>query len=214
MEKFWQTLFLIVILAMQGHSFVDAQSFDGGLKTGLTASEVAGDNLAGPDKTGFFASVFTLYPVSSSGNLRLEIMYIEKGSRAKPSEENNFFDYRFALQYLEMPVIWEQELPSFTSLKHLNDLKIYGGLSGAFLVNAREEENGASILTPERENFKNAELNILTGISFPLSSSIEAVFGFSNALTPIRPHASGGKTWIDRGQYHSLWSLGLSYTFW
>lgn len=214
MEKLLQTVFSIVILAWPGHSFVEAQSFDGGFKTGLTASEVSGDNLAGPDKTGFFASVFTLYPVSSSGNLRLEIKYIEKGSRAKPSEENNFFDYRFALQYLEIPVLWEQELPSFSSLKHLNDLKIYGGLSGAFLINAREEENGASVLTPERENFNNAELNILTGISFPLTSSIEAVFGFSNSLTPIRPHASGGQTWIDRGQYHSLWSLGLSYTFW
>ena len=215
MKKLFPFLLFIVILADAGIGpKVNAQSFAGGIKGGLTSSEVSGDNLAGPDKTGLFASVFTLYPLSGSANLRLETMYIEKGSRTKPSEDNNFFDYRFALQYVEVPVLFEQQLSAFTSLEYLNNLKIYGGLSGALLINAREEENGASLLTADRDKFNDVELNIMAGVCFPLNSSLNMVFGFSNSLTPVRPHASGAKTWIDRGQYHSLWSFGLSYVIW
>ena len=193
---------------------VSGQRFQGGLRAGLSASEVSGDNLGGPNKLGWFASVFTFKEISDYSDLMLEIMYIQKGSRSVPNEKNDFYEYKFYLQYVEVPLHYRADISRYTDITFLDKLKVNAGLSVSVLVDYLETDMGTPVPPGEREDFHPAELNILLGISFPLNSLFDFNFGFSNSLTPIRPHAGGGKVWYNRGQYNTVWTFGLAYVFW
>jgi hypothetical protein len=54
----------------------------------------------------------------------------------------------------------------------------------------------------------------LLGFSIPISSALDFRMGYSNGLSPIRPHSGGGKVWYNLGQYNSVWSFGLAFTIW
>jgi hypothetical protein len=209
-------LFLIVFGFCLTSHLVFAQRFDGGLKAGMVASEVSGDNLSGPNKLGFYASVFTFTPISDNSSLQLEIKYIQKGSRAIPTERNNFNDYRLHLQYVEVPVILRTNISSFTDIRQLDKFLFLGGLSFSSLVrHFEQDEEGLDVTgSPRGNEFYDAELNIILGFSYPITPSFDFVFGFSNSLTPLRPHAGGGRVWYNRGQYNTLWTFGLSYVIW
>lgn len=193
---------------------MQSQNFRGGFRGGMVASEVSGDRLASPNKIGYFASALANYPLSRYESLQGEVMFIEKGSRSWPSEENNYFDYRFALQYAEIPLLFVQDLSRFTSLDYLRNVLVHGGLSASFLINWEEKEDGFSIKSEERDTFHDAELNLLIGVSYPLNESLYFNFGYSNSITPIRPHVSEQTTWRNYGQYNTLWTLGLAMYFW
>jgi hypothetical protein len=141
-------------------------------------------------------------------------MYIQKGSRSKPTKTNGFYDYRFSLHYVEIPVLFIQDFARFTTISYIEKLSVQAGLSASFLVDHHESNSGYSITNPDRENFHTAELNLMLGFAYPIGKSIFFNLGFSNSLTPVRPHESHVNTWNNYGQYNTLWTAGLSYIFW
>lgn len=189
---------------------LSAQSFKGGLKGGLVASEVSGDELAGLNKLGFFGSAFTMYPITNHSFLQMEVMYIQKGSRAVPKEENLYSDYLLSLHYVEVPLIYVQDLAIWSQF--FSGTLIHGGLSLSKLVKHKETQGETTF--PTTTNFNAVEANLLLGLSYPITNSLYATVGYSNSITPIRPHASGQTTWRNHGQYNSLWTLGFSYIIW
>lgn len=192
-----------------------AQRFEGGIRGGLVASEVSGDNLSGPHKLGWYASAFTFTPISEYTSLKLEIMYIQKGSRSIPSERNQFYEYKFYLQYVEIPVHLRMDISPYTTIDFLEQLNVTAGLSVAVLVDDFESDDGTTTFLPgEKEDYHGVELNLVLGLSYPLSESLDFYFGFSNSLTPIRPHSGRGRLWYNWGQYHTLWTFGLGYIIW
>ncbi len=205
---------LMVVIYLAGFSPANGQVFRGGFKGGMVASEVSGDHLAGPNKIGVFGSAFTFLQVSQYSYLQGEVMYIQKGSRSVPNEQNLFFDYRFTLHYVEVPVLYIYDFSALTDIKYIDKVLIHGGLSVSVMVHHTETENGFSISNPDKRDFFPAELNLLLGLAYPLHQSFYFNFGFSNSLTPIRPHAGKQSTWYNYGQYNSLWTIGLSWVFW
>jgi hypothetical protein len=206
---------LLLVYFISSITFVNGQVFDGGIRAGLTASEVSGDNLSGPSKLGWYASVYTSLQITEISDIILEIMYIQKGSRSIPSEKNNFREYKFYLQYVEIPLQFKTDISQFTSNSVMDKISVNAGLSIAVLVDNLESDDGTTIFLPgERNDFHAAELNLLLGFSIPISSSIDFRMSYSNGLSPIRPHAGGGKTWYNHGQYNSVWSFGMAYTIW
>lgn len=211
MRSIWN-LFIIGLFLCSATT-LSAQKFGGGFKGGMVASEVSGDNLAGPNKLGFYASAFTFLPIGQYAHLQGEVMYIQKGSRSVPNKHNQYFDYRFALQYVEIPLLYVQEMSRFSSNNYLSNLLIHGGLSLSLLTQHKESEGGYTLATGPN-TFNPAELNLLLGISYPIHKSLYFSLGYSNSITPIRPHASGETAWNNYGQYNTLWTLGLSYFVW
>lgn len=214
MNRFFLLFFFSIILTIPGTDELHAQRFEGGLRGSLVASEVSGDNLGGPNKLGWSASAFTFTPLSEYSSIMLELMYIQKGSRSVPNERNNFYEYRLFLQYIEIPLHYRMDIARYTSNVFFEQLIFSAGLSVSFLVDHEETDDGTPVPPDEREDFHPAELNILLGIAYPISQALHFNFGFSNSLTPIRPHAGGGKLWYNRGQYNTLWHFGLAYTIW
>jgi len=191
--------------------FVQSQSFKGGFYGGLTASEVSGDNLAGPNKLGFSLGVYTALATSSNTDIRLEMMYVQKGSKANPSEKNNFYTYRFHLEYVEIPILYHFPVPFFSSAEYMTRLKLEAGLSYARLMRYKEEDNGRLVLEGEKEAYHLNEGNLLLGFNYPLNEKLAFNFRMSNSLTPIRPHKGGGTVWYNWGQYHTLWHITMNY---
>ncbi len=205
--------FLIICFIILLGATLRAQNFGGGFKGGMVASEVSGDNLAGPNKLGFYASAFTFLPIGRFAHIQGEVMYIQKGSRSVPNKHNDYFDYRFALQYVEMPILYVQNMSRFTNNNYLSRLLVHGGLSVSILTQRKEIEDGYLLLS-EPNTYKPSELNLLLGISFPINEVLYFQLGYSNSITPIRPHASGETAWNNYGQYNTLWTLGLSFIVW
>lgn len=205
--------FLLIGLWMPGS--LEAQSFRGGIKAGFTASEVSGDRSGGPNKLGLYASVFTDYAVSSQSYWHLELMYVQKGSRAYIDREDAYRDYTFALGYVEVPLLYKFDFSVFGRLPYARWLSAEMGFSvssviGHFETNDDGDEN-TSLMAGERP-FNPAELNAIVGISVPISQLLSFNFRYSQGVTPFRDHASGRETWYNRGQYNSVWHLGLSAT--
>jgi len=187
-----------------------AQNFSGGIRLGLTGSEVSGDRLAGPNKAGFTASAYTSLFLTEDAGIQLEISYIQKGSRSTPSEKNNYYSYKFKLDYVEMPILFKYELKEL-NVDIVRKLGLELGLGFSYLVRSYEEEDGRECEPGENPAFNKFETGIIAGMYYPLSSSLYFGFRFSNSLTPIRPHAFNSSVWYNKGQYHTVWSFSLYY---
>ncbi len=211
------TCFLLLIVA----SFpLTAQSFRGGIQAGLTASEVSGDRSGGPNKLGWFASVFTDFPVSEQSYWHLELMYIQKGSRefVDRDEPYRYRDYTFSLRYVEVPLLYKFNFSVFGRLPYARWLSAEMGLSASsvighfetndFGVEITNTPNDVALVRP----FRPVELNIVLGVGVPLGETLTFQVRYNQGVTPLRDHASGRKVWYNRGQYNSVWSLGLSVT--
>ncbi len=193
----------------------DAQMFRGGLQLGLTASEVSGDDAGGPDKLGWFASVYTNRDISPFSRLQLELMYIQKGSRVyydpwddihgnpgngfgikqdndfdpDPDPDDGYRDYRFNLHYVEIPVFFIFDFSSLTGLEYVDRLSGKFGLSVSTVVGHSETDEWGGDDTDNwasRRPFKTAELNIIAGLQYPISEKLSFQIRFSQGVTPIR----------------------------
>jgi hypothetical protein len=219
--QFWRPelpmvgLLLLLLLAQPP---ARAQSFRGGFQAGLTASEVSGDLSGGPNKLGWFASVYTDISFSPHTYWQLELMYIQKGSREfndpETPEEGIYRDYRLNLQYVEVPVVFKFDFSVFERLPYADWLTGEIGLSvsrvvGHYETNDEGAEN-TDLMALERP-FHAGELNVLAGFYFPVSDNLNVHFRYTQGVTPLRPHAGGTRTWYNRGQYNSVWLIGLAY---
>lgn len=216
------TLFLLLVLVFPGCiGYASAQGFRGGLKAGLSASEVSGDGSGGLNKLGLFASIFTDYKVSDRSFWHLELMYIQKGSREfnDPDPDDPmpspYRDYTFTLQYIEIPVLFKIDFPIMGRLRHTQYLSGEIGISVSKVIgHAETNDFGVDItdLMAEDRPFHNAELNAILGIVVPLRANFAFSARLIQGISPLRDHASGKKTWYNQGQYNTAWALGLSYT--
>lgn len=192
----------------------DAQMFRGGLQAGITASEVSGDDAGGPDKLGLFASVFTNRDISEFSRLQLELMYIQKGSRAyydpwddihgnqnngfwakddndfdpDPDPDDGYRDYRFNLHYIEIPILYIFDFSSITQLVYVDRISAKLGVSVSTVVGHYEEDVGLDItdIMAERRPFRAAELNLLAGLFYPITENLSFHFRFSQGVSPMR----------------------------
>lgn len=205
------SILLIFIFGISNQAF--SQRFGGGLKAGIVASEISGDELAGPNKLGWFAGVFTNYPLSVNSLLQLEIMYISKGSRAVPSKPLAR-DYLLKLDYAETSVLYKHKLEPFSSIDYIKKMTAEVGLSLGVLVDSYEVEDEDLVIDVSDERpFYGIEGSIWGGFLFPVYKNLSFNFRYSNSFTPARKHQSLQVVWYNWGQYHSLWTLGLEYTF-
>ena len=72
---------------------VKSQNFNGGLIGGISTSQVSGDNLSGYNKAGLFLGLFSETPVSSITNLKMEMNFIQKGSKNPKMNKMEFLIY-------------------------------------------------------------------------------------------------------------------------
>jgi len=202
-----ERLLFAVLVSMAVTASSQQVEFEGGICGGLVLSQISGDNLSGFDQPGFSASGFVRMTGSGASAFRLELGFIQKGSRKVPDPENgDFNEYRLRLNYLEIPLLYEYRK---------NSILFQGGLYLAFLTSWKEEtqfgpmqvfdENG------DRLEFLPLDFGLALGCTYEVTEKFFIAGRYSNSISPARKHPSGltlgqalNSTFVEanRGQYN------------
>ena len=168
MRKIFFIFFFILFL----NKYSSAQEFNAGVLSGLSTSQVSGDNLGGFNKAGIILGGFVNRKINTSLQIQIEMMYIQKGS-SNPKPENLIGEIN--LEYIEIPILF-----SFNSSEDINlDL----GLHISALIKSYYEDLYG--IMENQIEFENFELGALIGISYQLNQNFSLCTRLSNSIIPI-----------------------------
>lgn len=187
---------LLTLLVMVFTGICSAQNkknlrFHAGLKLGLTASQINGDNLAGYNKLGLTGGIKLLSNVSKRADVGLEILYSQRGakSRRSASEYNyNLID----LQYIEIPIYFN--LKDWLTEDKFYRMNFQAGLSYSRLFNSNTEDYHYFIIAAEE--FNKSDISWLLGASYFVNRHFAISARYNRSLN---------KLWNPPGPQKSIW---------
>jgi len=188
--------FLIILFIFQFNS--SAQEFNAGILSGLSTTQVSGDNLAGYNKAGLIIGGFVNRDISQSLALQIEMMYIQKGS-SNPKVENLIAEIN--LEYIEIPLI--------LVLKSSEKINFDFGIHISALIDGYYKDI-YGILENQIE-FSDYEFGAIGGIAYELNEKMSLCTRLSNSIIPIANHASGQTYRLNKGKYNTGLNFIISY---
>ncbi|MEE2953742.1 MAG: porin family protein [Bacteroidota bacterium] len=200
---------LIIILSIALIS--NAQEFKGGIIVGLSTSQLSGDHLEGFNKAGLIFGGFTSRSFSEKISGKMELLYIQKGSKnPEANDYNSTILHEYYLDYIEVPVILQYQIQEQTLIET--------GLQIGVLIKSKEQDvNGNEM--KHWKDFNKTDFSICLGLNYSLNSNWSLNSRYSNTIlfSPVRGHqasdSQGYKKWYNKGQYNSVLSFALQYTF-
>lgn len=184
-----------------------SQDFNGGLLAGVAGTQVAGDGYYGFHKAGIFAGGFVNLQISEHSIFQMELEFFQKGSRENPDSTNNYDQYLFRLNYIELPVLYQYVVNK--------RFKIEAGPSLGFLVGYYEEKDSYEIKGGNRPANLTFQLN--AGLYVYLTSHLAVNIRTSNSMLNIRSdNATGDILRIfpgNYGQFNDCLVFSLFYQF-
>ena len=188
--------FLIILFIFQFNS--SAQEFNAGILSGLSTTQVSGDNLAGYNKAGLIIGGFVNRDISQSLALQIEMMYIQKGS-SNPKVENLIAEIN--LEYIEIPLV--------LILKSSEKINLDFGIHISALIDGYYKDI-YGILENQIE-FSDYEFGAIGGIAYKLNEKMSLCTRLSNSIIPIANHASGQTYRLNKGKYNTGLNFIISY---
>ena len=184
-----------------------SQNFNGGILAGVAGTQVAGDGYYGFHKAGIFAGGFVNLQVSEHSSFQMELEFFQKGSRENPDSANNYNQYLFRVNYIELPVLYQ-----YTFNKRF---KVEAGPSLGFLVGYYEERFEEEIKGGNRPANVTFQLN--AGLYVYLSTHFTVNIRTNNSMLNIRSdNATGDILRIfpgNYGQFNDCLVFSLFYQF-
>jgi len=159
-----------------------SQNFNGGILAGVAGTQVAGDGYYGFHKAGIFAGGFVNLQVSEHSSFQMELEFFQKGSRENPDSANNYNQYLFRVNYIELPVLYQ-----YTFNKRF---KVEAGPSLGFLVGYYEERFEEEIKGGNRPANVTFQLN--AGLYVYLSTHFTVNIRTNNSMLNIRSDNATG----------------------
>jgi len=185
-------------------TLTQAQYFDAGFVCGLAATQVDGDGNGGYNKAGPIAGIWVGRRLSTTLFARMELRYIQKGSYAKNAVDGvSTSFYRMRLNYFEIPLILGYRLK--------NGFNPIVGLSGGYLITAKEMNQYGSFPQEDIQEFHKVEFAGLFGLEYNKSEHWAFYTYFTYSIVPIRPHKGDVVYRWDRGQYNRVIELVARY---
>ncbi|MEP7265195.1 MAG: outer membrane beta-barrel protein [Bacteroidota bacterium] len=200
MKNIFFTFFLIYIV--EGISY--GQNFNAYLSGGIVTSQVSGDALGGFDKAGVETGIGVSTPVAKKMAMAFELTYIQKGSR-KPSklDQGDISQYLLRLNYLEVPI---------TINYQLNDkFDVYLGASAGYLISSLEENENGEIFPALP--FKSTDISVIGGAEYRFGKHLKANLRGLQSVLPVREFGGQVNSFVDAGQYNSVFVLMVNYYF-
>ncbi len=181
-----------------------AQRFDAGFVAGFAATQVDGDSHSGYNKIGPIAGIWLGHRLSSVLYSRMELRYIQKGSYAKKTDDGSSTSfYRMRLNYFEIPLLVGYRLG--------NGFNPLVGLSGGYLIKAKEMNEYGLLPAEDIQKFRKVEFAGLLGIDYNKSEHWAFSLIYTYSLFPVRPHNSSVTYRWNRGQYNNVLELMVRY---
>lgn len=197
-------LIILFMIMYAGVGTVLSQSFNGGVRAGVVASQVSGDEQAGFDKAGIYGGGFVNLYFSKKSSVQMELNFIQKGSRKNPKPDKGDYDkYLCRLNYIEMPFLYKIDIGK--------RLTFEVGAAIAYLVNSKEEDENGEV-DPYLQ-FKKYEVSIIGGGYVNITPHWMVNLRYENTFPflPVREHASRAQHLLNKGQYNSLIVLSVQY---
>ena len=140
-----------------------------GIKGGLNLTKLYIDNVKDENiKAGGNAGVFVKLPITKGFSIQPEVLYSMKGSQNSYSNIFASGNYRFNLDYLEVPLAAVINLsPNFN---------IHAGPYIAFLLSAKVKDvdnngNVNSVTSLNKDNFKSTDYGFFGGLGFDIGTT-------------------------------------------
>ena len=202
-----KTSITILVLFTFLNTFSQKKGFSGGLYVGAVTSQVDGDNHAGYSKFGVNFGIFSQYNLTKTLNARLELGYINKGS--KFTDAKTATCYTLIVNYIEIPIyITYKPL----HIKKITQLSFDLGLAPSILIKAKEDATCSKPIEPYID-VKKVDLNLLAGINWSVNKKINIGVRFLYSIIPIRKIKGNPNNDIfNRGQYNNAIVLNLFFT--
>lgn len=203
-----ETRFIIILLSfLFTASAANSQEFNGGIMAGVAGTQVAGDTYYGFHKAGIFAGGFVNLQISEHSALQMELEYFQKGSRENPDSSNNYNQYLFRVNYVELPVFYQYIVNK--------RFRVEAGPSLGFLINYYEENNYYEIKGGNRPAKLTFQIN--AGLYVNLTRHLMFNIRTNNSLLNIRSdNATGDILRIfpgNYGQFNDCLVFSLFYQF-
>jgi hypothetical protein len=199
--------FVLLLLFVFSGLNTMAQQFHGGVNAGVAGTQVAGDSYSGFNKAGIYLGGYVNTDISERSALQMEITYFQKGSRVNPDSSNNFTQYIFRANYIELPVLYQ-----FKAGKY----RVFGGPSLGFLMGYYEESNYQRLdIISNYNKPASVTLQINLGLRFFITEKIGAEIRTNNSLLNLRSRNVTGDVWRfwTYGQFHDSIVLSMFYQF-
>ncbi|MCR4966068.1 MAG: PorT family protein [Bacteroidales bacterium] len=182
-----KTILFLCLLTLSV-SMLQAQKgqFKGGIRAGLTTSQISGDDLTGFHKVGATAGLFANVDLTDNDNLKLQmgLDFTMKGSHTHTPKNQVAYDYYVLnLGYLEIPVLLQWRFAHIT-IRGLHDFWFeFGPMFGVNLYAKERNASGPILFRPE---FRRLELSACAGLSYMFNEHHALNFRFSNTIIPVR----------------------------
>lgn len=194
---------LFFSLVIVSCSIAQEQRFSAGAKAGLSTSQVSGDDLAGFNKAGLAAGLFSSVMFSKKWSGQVELLFIQKGSKYTGHPDLGDLNYyRLQLNYMEVPVLAQYHFKKWT---------LEGGPGFGYLINYKEE-NVLGDITGTRP-FHKTEISYHLGLNYLIADHFGVNVRYSNSMSSIRDHLSGAHTFSNPGQQNTVIQFVFNYTF-
>jgi len=164
---------------------------------------VAGDGLSGFNKLNLFAGVGVERLIDSSFSARMELNYLQKGSRKIADPENNdLTEYKMALSYVQIA-----PLLGYT---YSEKWSLVGGLGIGFLLSSEETDFFGEI--QNNPPFETMDFSAILGLQFAISPNLKSEIRYDQSFIPIRRRDSGSSRNLEGRQYNTVLGIILSYS--
>jgi hypothetical protein len=196
---------------------VDAQDFYAGASGGLVISQVDGDSFGGYNKFAGTGGLFVRNTMGERWGFRMELKYIQKGSKAVDLKNPGNLYYRVRLNYIEIPFLFEYNLPRLKippkiDLDFDNKLKLTAGPSIAYLFNALEEEN-PDFPNDATNTFTRVEIAGQIGFTWFLGDHLAFDYRFLYTFLPIRFSPNTDYYYWVNWEFNRVMTFSLMYQF-
>ena len=183
------------------------QQFNGGMMAGLAATQVAGDTYSGFRKAGIFAGGYVSLEISKHSAFQMELEFFQKGSRENPDSSNNYNQYLFRTNYVELPLLYQYRINK--------RFKLEAGPSMGVLISWYEERYNEEIkggIPPARFT-----LQINAGLYVYITERLTFNFRTNNSMLNIRSENTTGDVIRifpgNYGQFNDCLVMSLFYQF-
>ncbi|MBP7463828.1 MAG: PorT family protein [Bacteroidales bacterium] len=207
----------IILIGILLTTAAGAQEFFAGATGGLVISQIDGDSFGGYHKFAGSGAVYVRNNLGDKWGYKMELRYIQKGSKATNLIYSPRPFYKAALDYIEIPFLFsfrpvKLKIPPTIDLKFNQRLHLQAGLSLGYLFHATEDEGSG----PNEATFafRKIEIGAHAGITWYFGPHWALDYRFSYTVLPIRgfPEVSDLYYWA-RWEFNRVQTFSLLYEF-
>ena len=188
-----------------------AQNFRGGLRAGLTMTQISGDDLSGFHKLGAYAGGFVNWRFIQNDRwaIQPEINFVMKGSSTylkadKNGNINPYGKYVLTLYYVEVSALAKYRVIKGFEVE-------FGPTFGVLFASTEKDANGKMV---GRMPFRWFELCALGGVSYLFKEHYGINLRYVQTLVPVRVCDERHSPYrINKKQFSSEIALSLFYQF-